>query len=171
MKKFQYIFICILAFMLRIKIFFWHKYKMSRIIEYKGKFLIQYFLDLLFALITSKIRLGILSTSFWSLTEGIFPMRLRLRFWVQKLLNTVDLLHILFQPSIPTKVWWACRLVKKSFFQASTFLLLMHCWQQYYLAEKSILLHIDDALLVRALNHLASSYNLLLFVPQRQIVI
>ena len=34
------------------------------------------------------------------------------------------------------------------FVQASTSLLLMHCGEQHYLAEKSILLHIDDAFLV-----------------------
>ena len=37
---------------------------MSRTIEYKCKFFIQYFIDLALALITSKIQLGILSTNF-----------------------------------------------------------------------------------------------------------
>ena len=66
------------------------------------QFFIQYFVDQPLALISSKIRLGILSTSFLSWTEGIFHMRLRLLFWVQKLLSTVDLLHKLLQQSIPT---------------------------------------------------------------------
>ena len=46
---------------------------MSRTIEYKGKFFIEYFVDPPVALITSKIWLGILSTSFWRWSEGIFP--------------------------------------------------------------------------------------------------
>ena len=74
----------------------------SRTKEYNGKFLIWYFVDPLLALITSKIRLGILSTSFWSWTEGIFPMRLRSHFWVQKLLISVGLLHKVLQQSITT---------------------------------------------------------------------
>ena len=37
---------------------------MSRAIEYKGNFLIQYFVDPPLTLITSKIRLDILPTSF-----------------------------------------------------------------------------------------------------------
>ena len=48
------------------------------------------------------------------------------------------------------------------FVQASPTLLLMPCGLQHYLAEKSIFLHIDDSLLVRERNHLASSHNLLL---------
>ena len=35
----------------------------------------------------------------------------------------------------------------------------MHCGSQHYLAEKSILLHIEDAFLVREINHLAYSHN------------
>ena len=71
------------------------------------------------------------------------------------------------------EVWRTCWVVKKSNFlvQASTTLLLMHCGSQHYLTEKSILLHIDDALLVQEINHLASSHNLLLFVDNWQIVV
>ena len=48
-------------------------------------------------------------------------MRLRLRFWVQKLLSTVNLLHKLLQQSIPPnflriEVWRAHWMVKKSYF-------------------------------------------------------
>ena len=49
------------------------------------------------------------------------------------------------------------------FVQASTSLLLVHCGLQHYLVEKSILLHIDDALLVREINSLSSSHDLVLF--------
>ena len=56
---------------------------MSWIIEYKDNFLIKYCLDSPFALKTSKIRLGILLTSFLSWTEGIFSMHQKLYFWVQ----------------------------------------------------------------------------------------
>ena len=94
---------CILTFMLNFEILFWRKYKtMSRTIEYKCNSFIQYFVDPPLALITLKIRLGLLSTNFWSWTEGIFPMSLRLPFRVQKLLSTIDLLHNLLQQSIST---------------------------------------------------------------------
>ena len=84
-RNFNSFFICTLAFMLNLKILFWNKIRpMSRTIEYKGTFFIKYFVDPLLVLITSKIRLGILSTSFWCWTKVIFPMRLRLLFWVLK---------------------------------------------------------------------------------------
>ena len=73
---------------------------MRRTIEIKGKYFIWYFVNPPLAMITSKIRLGMLSTSFWSWTEGIFPKRLRFCFWVQKLLSIVDLLHKILQQSI-----------------------------------------------------------------------
>ena len=146
---------------------------MSRTIECEGKFFIWYFVDPPLTLITSKIRLGLLSTSFWSWTVGIFPMCLRLRFWVQKLLSTVDLLHKLLRQSIPKNILYDWGLESTLggqedlfFVQASISLLLIHCGWQHYLAEKSILLDI-----VRDINHLASSHNLLLFVDHWQIVV
>ena len=51
--------------MLNSKILFCHKYKtMSRTIQYKGQFFILYIVHPPLALISSKTRLGILSTSF-----------------------------------------------------------------------------------------------------------
>ena len=63
---------------------------MSRTIEYKGNILIQYILDSpldsMPSLKISEVELNI-----------FFLMRPRLRFCVQKLLSTVDLLHKLLQ--------------------------------------------------------------------------
>ena len=53
---------------------------MSRTIEYKGKIFITYFVDAQLALITSKIRLGILTTIFRSWTEGIFSRASKIAF-------------------------------------------------------------------------------------------
>ena len=75
------------------KIFLTKIRPISRTVGYKGKFFISYFVDPPLDLITSKIQLGILSTSFWSWTEGIPRHASKIAFWVQKLPSTVDLLH------------------------------------------------------------------------------
>ena len=148
---------------------------MSRTIEYKGKVFIWYFVEPLLALITLNIRLGILSISFWCWTEGFFPCVKDCVFefrncWVQST-SFINIYPHKFSIGLRSgeHAGWSRSLI---FVRANTFLLLMHCRLQQYLAKKSILLHIDDALLLREIIHLASSHNLLqLFVDHLQIVV
>ena len=144
---------------------------MSRTIEYKGKIFIQYFVDLPLVSITSTIRLGILSTSFWSWTDGIFSISLRLRFWVQNLLSIVDLLQKCLQQSIPINF-----LLDRGV--ESTLDSLIFCSSKYFFVIDTLWLTGLSCWKIHSssqrrwgINYLASLHNLLLFVDHWQIVV
>ena len=94
---------------------------LSGTIEYKGKFFVWYFLDLPLALITSKIQLAILSTSFWSWTEGIFSHTSKIVFMSSEIAEYCWPSLTVYNNQSPQifyriEFWRARRVVKKSYF-------------------------------------------------------
>ena len=83
------------------------------------------------------------------------------------MMMNVVLLHKLLQQSIPTLGGEEVLFLV----HASDFFVIDALWTEALPYWKSILLHIDNSLPLRGMNHFASSHNLLLFVHHREIVI